>query len=162
MMTTVKILAAVFAGFLLAACQATGTHYLGALADGEGGTITISGASTQKQSWEDLYLMIDSELITVDGQQLLSGTVEFSHHSQGMYGQVRSLDLRVFLVDEESRVVDYHTVMRFLGRSTRDKVPFRVVLPDAPQAVAYTFGYEATFSEKKDSVSTWNLPSRQR
>ena len=162
MMTTIKVLSVVFFWFLLAACQSTSSYYLGALADGEGEPLAVAAAYQQAHQWEDLYLLIDSALSADGGQKRLSGTVEFSLHSQGMYGRVRSLDLRVFLVDEEKRVVDYRPVMRFLGRSTRDQVPFSVVLPDTPGAVAYTFGYEATFSAIDDAVTTWNLPGRQR
>ena len=162
MMAKVKNVIAVFSLFLLAGCQASGAYYLGALADGEGEPVVVAVAQQQTQSWEDLYLVINSDLFTMDGQQQLSGTVEFSFHSQGMYGRVGSLDLRVFLLDVENRVVAYHPVMRFLGLSTRDQVSFRVILPETPNAVAYTFGYEATFADIDEAVTTWNLPSRQR
>ncbi len=162
MLTRLKFPAVVFLCFLLTGCQSTGGYYLGALADGEGDPIVVSTACQQAQLWEDLYLTIDSELGTFEGQQRLSGNLAFSEHSQGMYGRVVSLDLRVFLLDEDNRVVGYRSVLRFLGRSTWDQIPFHVVLPDTAEVVAYTFGYEATFADLADSVSTWNLPSRQR
>lgn len=143
---------------LVSGCQATTGHYLGALADEDAVTEILPALGVQ-QHWEELYLTVDSELTRQAGTYQMSGWLSFSLHSRMMYARVADVELTLFLLDADNRVIDYCRVTYFKGLSTEDRVPFMVTLPLADAAVAYTFGYQITLiDDERTSSTNWYFP----
>jgi hypothetical protein len=146
---------------LLNGCQTTG-HYLGALADAE--TVKeITPVLDIQQQWEEFYVTVDSNLTRLEDQYQMTGWLSFSLHSRMMYVRVADVELTLFLLDADDRVVNYRRVTHFKGLSPEDRIPFTVTLPQVDHAVAYTFGYQITLIDDEGASSTnWYFPRTGR
>lgn len=143
-------------------CQATTGHYLGALADEE--TVTaITPVLDAQQRWEEFYVTVDSQLTRQAANYQMAGWLSFSQHSRMMYVRVADVELTLFLLDAENRVVNYRRVTHFKGLRPDDRIPFTVTLPMVDQAVAYIFGYQITLIDDEGASSTnWYFPRTGR
>lgn len=143
---------------LLSGCQATTGYYLGALADDEAVT-AITPVLDDQQRWEDLYVTVDSRLTRQAGSFQMSGRLSFSEHSRVMYVRVAHVELILFLLDADNRVVEYRRATHYSGLRPDDRIPFAVTLPAVDQAVAYAFGYEIRLIDDEGNPSTnWFYP----
>ena len=143
---------------LLSGCHATTGYYLGALADDEAVTAINPVLDTQ-QRWEDLYVTVDSRLTRQAGRYQMSGKLSFSQHSRMMYVRVAHVELTLFLLDADNRVVEYRRANHYSGLRPDDRIPFTVTLPAVDQAVAYAFRYEIRLIDEEGNSSTnWFYP----
>ena len=145
----------------LSGCQATTGHYLGALADEEAVTAIIPVLDTP-QRWEEFYVTVDSQLTRQEDRYQMAGWLSFSLHSRMMYVRVADVELTLFLLDANNRVVEYRRATHFKGLSPEDRIPFTVTLPMVDQAVAYTFGYQITLIDEGDLSTRWYFPRTGR
>lgn len=147
-----------FFALLISGCQTTTGHYLGALAD-ESAVTEITPVLDTQQQWEEFYLMVDSQLTRQADHYQMSGSLSFSLHAQMMYVRVADVELTLFLLDADNRVVDYRRATHFKGLRLGDRIPFTVTLPLADRAVSYTFGYQITLVDDEGASSTnWYFP----
>ncbi len=148
--------------FLLVGCQTTTGHYLGA--EAESGPVVPFAQADKTQTWQDLYLVIDSHFEQQQQGGRLTGVMRYADHVQMMYVRAGRLTLRVFLLDTDNRVVAYQTVSGlFPGSTVHTSHPFAVSFADIKGAVAYTFGYEATFIDDEGmAFQVWNQPRTSR
>lgn len=147
---------------MLTGCQTSTGHYLGALAD-EDRVTDITPVLDAQQQWEGFYLTVDSQLRRQAGNYQMSGRLSFSEHARMMYVRVADVDLTLFLLNADNRVVDYRRATHFIGLRPDDRVPFTVTVPVSDQAVAYTFGYRVTFTDDEGGTSVnWHLPRTGR
>ncbi len=155
---TLSLFICFFISLFLSGCLSTTGHYLGALADKEAVT-AITPVLDAQQHWEEFYVTVDSRLMRLEDQYRMTGWLSFSQHSRMMYARVADVELTLFLLDADNRVVDYRKATHFKGLSPEDRIPFTVTLPLVEQAVAYTFGYQVTLiDEVGASTTNWFYP----
>lgn len=147
---------------LVSGCQTTTGHYLGALADEEAVT-AITPVLDAQQRWEEFYVTVDSQLSRQSGNYQMTGWLSFSLHSRMMYVRVADVELTLFLLDADNRVVGYRRATHFMALRPEDRIPFTVTLPLVDQAVAYTFGYQIRLIDDEGASSTnWYFPRTGR
>lgn len=159
MIENFKLLACCFLLLLfVSGCQTTTGFYLGALADEEAVT-AITPVLDAQQRWEEFYVTVDSQLSRQAGNYQMTGWLSFSLHSQMMYVWVADVELTLFLLDADNRVVGYRRATHFMGLRPEDRIPFTVTLPLVDQAVAYTFGYQIRLIDDEGfSSASWFYP----
>lgn len=128
----------------LTACQTIPGPFPGAQAEA-GRIIRLDMAGAEVQQWQDLYLTIDSGLREHPGHSLLTGKIQFSIRPQALFRYVSEVTLWVFILDENNRVLSFQAVPRTTGHQLDDVVTFSTDLQVSHNAVAYTFGYDASF-----------------
>ncbi|MEA3544390.1 MAG: hypothetical protein U9R69_04110 [Thermodesulfobacteriota bacterium] len=165
MKNNLLILLIILLGVVVSGCQTTTTYYQGAKADGEG-VVNLSARGTEPRHWQDLYIMVDYTL-NQNGEQLeIEGALSFSDNPKALYTRVWDLKLKLFLLDQNMRVVSYRDIARTLSNSLDDKTKFTRTLQLRKDVVSYTFGYEGSFvDDDPESPSTdhvWKLPKRQK
>ena len=151
-------------GMMISGCHTTTTYYQGAKAD-EVGVVSLSVGGTEPQHWQDLYVTVDYNL-NRNGEQLeIEGALSFSDNPKALYTRVWDLKLKLFLLDQNMRVVSYRDIARTLSNSLDDKTKFTRTLQLRKDVVSYTFGYEGSFvDDDPESPSidhVWKLPKRQ-
>jgi len=155
---TLLLYVGILSSLFLGACQATTGYYLGALAD-EDAIAEITPVLDIQQQWEEFYVTVDSNLMRLEDQYQMTGWLSFSLHSRMMYVRVADVELTLFLLDADNRVIDYRKATHFKGLRLEDRIPFTVTLPLVDDAVAYTFGYQITLIDDEGLSSTnWYFP----
>jgi len=146
----------------IAGCQATTGYYKGALADQET-IVAFTKDEGNQQHWRDLYVSVDYSFRTQGDQLVCEGVFAFSDYPQGMLARVRDFKLKVFLLDQHDRVLDYFELYRAVSSDLGFRAPFRKVFALPAGAVAASFGYEGIFIGEYDAGETvWKLPKRAR
>ncbi|MEE4254442.1 MAG: hypothetical protein V2I50_10430 [Desulfuromusa sp.] len=162
MKKTVLIISALLVVLSLSACQTTTTFYLGAKADEEG-VINLATAQTGQQLWQDLYVTVDYNLSTSGNILDIDGALSFSDSPRINFTGVRDLKLKLFLLDQNMRVVEYFDIARTLSTNLDDQTIFSKTMKIKSDAVAMTFGYEGSFVDSEPEGSgqiVWKLPKR--
>jgi hypothetical protein len=153
----------IFVGLILFGCQTTTTYYQGAKADEEGVISLVMGQAEQQQ-WQDLYVTVDYNLHRSDDTLDIDGVLSFSDSPKINYTAVRDLKLKLFLLDQDERVVEYFDIARTLGNSLDDETIFARTVKITEGIVAMTFGYEGSFidndPEGLSGQTVWKLPKR--
>ncbi len=146
--------------FALPGCQTTTGYYKGALAEPDT-VITLQEAGSVKQHWQDIYVSIDSHFQLRDGELAVEGVFDFSQHPKLMTSRVYDFKLKLFLLDDQNRVLDYFDIYRALGGELNRQDRFSGVFPAPASTVAVSFGYEGFFVDHGESGETAiRLPRR--
>ncbi|WP_321389848.1 hypothetical protein [uncultured Desulfuromusa sp.] len=150
-------------GLILSGCQTTTTYYQGAKADAVG-VVSLVPVPVGQQKWQDLYVTVDYNLNRSGDNLDIDGVLSFSDSPQITYSVVRDLKLKLFLLDQDMRVVDYFDVARTLSHRLDDETTFSQTMKMRPGVVAMTFGYEGAFTENDpegpSGQTVWRLPKR--
>ena len=126
---------------LLAGCQTTTNHYLGAVATADT-LIELPTADVTDQRWQDLYVTVDYALKRQAGQLSIEGLFMFSDYPQMNLRKARDVKLRLFLLDKEHKVLQYKEIARTFATDLSDKVAFNESFSLTPEVAALAFGYE--------------------
>ncbi len=160
-----KLLRTILVAFLsvvILGCQPTGQRYLNAVAD-SALIFQLPASGGISLDWQDMYLKIDHQVTATAGALSVQGTIGYANHPQIMYARAQNLNVYLFLLDSDKRVVSYQQLSTLSRFSTQDTDSFKMDIPRPVKAVAYTFGYEVDFIEgEPDSGMTtvWNLPEK--
>ncbi|SDZ79116.1 hypothetical protein SAMN05660420_00325 [Desulfuromusa kysingii] len=157
------IVLTVCVGLIFSGCQTTTSYYLGAKADAEG-VVSLVTVPEGTQQWQDLNVTVDYDLNRNGDNLGIKGSLTFSNSPQMNFTAVRDLKLKLFLLDQDMRVVDYFDIARTLGHDLEGQTPFSQEVQLKAGVVAMTFGYEGFFvdsdSEGSSSETVWKLPKR--
>jgi len=156
----IQLLIVLISILILSGCQTTAGYYKGAKAD-EDTIIALAGAGEEMQNWKDLHADIDY-LVTRQGDQLkIEGTLGFAGYPLQMMASVKDFKLKLFLLDQDGRVLDYFDLQRTVSRSLDNKTPFSKSFITPAGTVAMSFGYEGEFvGDYHASELVWKLPKR--
>ncbi|WP_303721415.1 hypothetical protein [Malonomonas rubra] len=147
---------------LLSGCQKTTKIYIGAKADA-GSVLSGEVLSVRDAVWQDLYVQLEYSFKRQGEKLLLEGTWGFADHPRMMFAKVKEFELKLFLLDQENRVLDYVTFSRSIGGYFHDRLAFKKELVLPKGAAASSIGYEGTLiGEKGELKSVWKLPRRSR
>jgi len=149
-----------FCALLLAGCQTTTGHYLGAKAE-HSTVLQLQDALRAEQHWQDLYVSVDYRVQQQGNQLVTQGVFTFADYPQLNQARVYDFKLKLFLLNKEQLVVDYFDLYRTLGQSLREQMVFKKTVQISSEVTALSFGYEGAFLDEtgaRDSV--WKLPKR--
>lgn len=144
---------------LVSGCLQTQELYIGNKVTAE--KVEIKKDGPQVGIWETFDLKIAYEFV-VNGQNLdISGQIELGDHQKMVYDRVRSLDIYLFFLDHDSRVLLTQPLDRSFQGSTQWTQSFTrsYEIPDATEALS--FGYSGQVSEQDGQLSFWLLPLKK-
>ena len=144
---------------LISGCLQTQELYIGNKVTAE--KVTFGKEGPQVGTWETFDLMIAYEFV-VKGQVLdISGQAELGDHQKMVYDQVRSLDIYLFFLDHDSRVLLTQPLNRSFWGSTQETVSFTrsYQIPDGTKALS--FGYSGQVAEQDGQLNFWLLPLKK-
>ena len=130
--------------FALAGCQTTTGYYKGAKADQET-IISVADKANGVRHWKDLYVDIDYSFKQQGNQLLVDGILAFSGYPKQMMASVKDFKLKLFLLDQDGRVLDYYDLKRTVSSSLDQKTAFGKSVQMPAGTVAMSFGYEGEF-----------------
>ena len=145
---------------VLTGCQTTTSYYRGASAE-EMNVVTLNGDQAGEQRWQDLYLQIDYSLEKSAGQLRFDGEFTYTQTTKTIFQQVHDLKLKLYLLDDQMRVIDYRQVARSLGTSLESRTTFSEQFDLDEQVAAFTFGYDGVLiDDEQGSEIIWKVPQR--
>ena len=158
-MRTSQLIVSCLLALLVCGCLQTQELYIGNKVTAE--KVELRKDTPRAGTWETFDLKIAYEFV-VNGENLdISGQTELGDHQQMVYDRVRSLDIYIFFLDHDSRVLLTEPLDRSLRGSTQDAVPFMrsYKIPDGAKALS--FGYSGQVTEQDGQLSFWLLPLKK-
>lgn len=150
--------------FVLFGCQpGTTSYYKGATAAGMG-TIPITENLEGEQVWQDLYLTVTYQLQRTGDQLTIKGRMGFTDSSKTNYTSVSDMKLKLFLLDQDLRVVDSMDIARTLSYHLDDETGFNRTLQLEGHVVALAFGYDGYLVDNDPEFPSvdpvWKIPKK--
>ena len=158
-MRTSLLSASCLLALLVSGCLQTQELYIGNKVTAE--KVELRKDAPQVGTWETFDLKIAYEFV-VNGQNLdISGQTELGDHQKMVYNRVRSLDIYIFFLDHDSRVLLTQPLDRSFRGSTQEAVSFTrsYEIPDGTKALS--FGYSGQVTEEDGQMSFWLLPLKK-
>ena len=144
---------------LISGCLQTQELYIGNKVTAE--KVALGKEDPQVGTWETFDLKIAYEFV-VNGQNLdISGQIELGDHQKMVYDRVRSLDVYLFFLDHDSRVLLTQPLDRSFQGGTQWTESFTrsYEIPDGTKALS--FGYSGQVTEQDGQLSFWLLPLKK-
>ena len=144
---------------LVSGCIQTQALYIGNKVTAE--KFAIGKNAPLGGTWETFDLKIAYDFV-VKGQDLdISGQIELGDHQKMVYDHVRSLDIYLFFVDHDSRVLLTQPLDRSFRGSTEQTQSFTrsYKIPDGTKALS--FGYSGQVMEQDGQMSFYLLPLKK-
>ena len=148
MLVPFRILMVAFALFLssLTGCVATSARYHGNLVD-EDRVVELKSGGPHKVELQTFDLMVSYEYLLDGGVLNLSGNAVLGNHYRAIYARLNSLHVYLFLVDEESRVIETSLLVNALMSQPDEKFKFNIALQIPPEATGLSLGYDGEVYE---------------
>ena len=158
-MRTFLLIVSCLLALLVSGCLQTQVLYIGNKVTAE--KVALGKEEPQVGTWETFDLKIAYDFV-VKGQNLdISGQIQLGDHQKMVYDNVRSLDIYLFFLDHDSRVLLTQPLDRsFLG-STQWTESFTrsYEIPDGTKAIS--FGYSGEVTEQDGQMTFYLLPLRK-
>lgn len=167
-MNRTKILSALFAVLVIAlsGCRVDPHYYRGA--DATNLKPLIAAQSTETlQRWQDLFVRVDYRIIRLPSTLQLQGELAFTDGARINYSRAGSLDLQLYFLDRDQRVVRSSTLARSLSRNLEDTTLFSKTFPIDDGIVALAFGYDGSLIDNdpdffSSTMPIWKVPRQVR
>lgn len=144
---------------LVSGCLQTQELYIGNKVTAE--KVELRKDAPQVGTWETFDLKIAYEFV-VKGQDLdISGQAELGDHQKMVYDNVRSLDIYLFFLDHDSRVLLTEPLDRSFAGSTQQTVSFARSYEIPVGAKALSFGYSGKVAEQDGQMTFYLLPLKK-
>ncbi len=134
------LVATVFIIPTLSSCHSTGSPFLGNTFHAAP-TIALATGEPQEGIWETFDIIVDYRY-QADTTLQISGSAVLNQHYRSLYERLRKLDLYLFLLDNDNRVLDSRRIGRVLATDTRATVTFTETVAIPAEATQFVFGYE--------------------
>ena len=144
---------------VVSGCLQTQELYIGNKVTAE--KIALGKDAPQAGAWETFDLKIAYEFV-VKGQDLdISGQIELGDHQKMVYDYVRFLDIYIFFLDHDSRVLLTEALDSSFASSVDRTVLFKrsYKIPDGTEALS--FGYSGKVEEQDGQMSFYLLPLKK-
>ena len=156
---TVLLIVSCALALLVSGCLQPQALYIGNKVTAE--KVELRKDVPQVGTWETFDLKIAYDFV-VKGQDLdISGQAELGDHQKMVYDHVRSLDIYLFFLDHDSRVLLTEPLDRSFSGSTQRTLFFTrsYKIPDG--AKAFSFGYSGQVTEQDGQMSFYLLPLKK-
>jgi len=144
---------------LVSGCIQTQALYIGNKVTAE--KIALGEDAPQVGTWETFDLKIAYEFVVKDQDLDISGQIELGDHQKMVYDYVRSLDIYLFFLDNDSRVLLTEPLDRTFRGSTQRTEPFARTYKIPAGAKALSFGYSGQVAEQDGQMSFYLLPLKK-
>ena len=158
-MRTSLLIVSCLLALLVSGCLQTQELYIGNKVTAE--KVELRKDVPQVGTWETFDLKIAYEFVA-NGQNLdISGQTELGDHQKMVYDYVRFLDIYIFFLDHDSRVL----LTEALNSSFSDSVDRTVLfkrsykIPEGTEALS--FGYSGKVEEQDGQMSFYLLPLKK-
>jgi hypothetical protein len=115
----------------------------------------------QVGTWETFDLKIDYEVFSRGELLEITGRIELGDHQKMVYDYVRSLDVYLFFLDDDSRVLLTEPLERTFRGSTEQTMLFTRSYKTPNDAKALSFGYSGQVAERDGQMSFYLLPLKK-
>lgn len=141
---------------LISGCLQTQQLYIG-------NQVTTEQVSLQQNTpvagtWETFDLKIAYEFIVKDDILDIAGQARLGDHQRMVYDIVRKLDIYLFFVDNESRVLLTQPLNRTMIGSTEQTAFFSRSYKIPAGTRSLSFGYSGVVTEREGQLSFYELP----
>lgn len=127
-----------------------------------GQVATLQAGGDQSDTWVTFDLSIDYRY-RYDAELLeMSGQVNLSEHYQMNYATLKYLQVYLFFLDKDSRVLETAALNIPQSGSVHDSQSFSQSFRVPPATVAISFGYSGEAGGRKDNKSFYLLPLGER
>lgn len=120
--------------------------------------VPLAKEDSRAGSWETFDLKIAYNAETKDDVLDISGQITLGSNYQMTYDNVQSLDVYLFLLDIDSKVLLTEPLEGVFFSSTQDTVPFKGSYPVPAGTKAFSFGYSGVVADQTDHTSFYLLP----
>lgn len=157
--TVFLIAACCLLAFMMSGCLQTKELYIGNKVTAE--QFPLEKGTTQSGRWETFDLKIAYEYVDNGDVLDISGQASLGDHQQMIFDIVKSLDIYLFFLDKDSRVLLTEALDRSMGGSTQQTTDFKrsYKIPDG--AKAFSFGYSGKVSSEADQQTFYLLPLKK-
>ncbi len=153
MITLKKLSAGLFccalAIFMLSGCKSLSSFYQGYTSQNPSNTALVNNAAQQGR-WETFDLRLDYQAALQDQLLDINGSITFSNFHQINAVHVERLDVYLFFIDAEAKVLRTERISGSQHTSADDSISFAKQLQVPPGAKAISFGYEGITREDGD------------
>lgn len=112
-------------------------------------------------TWETFDLKIAYEFVAKDDILEISGQARLGDHQRMVYDVVRTLDIYLFFVDHDSRVLLTQPLDRTLTGSTERTAFFSHSYKIPAGTRSLSFGYSGVVTEREGQLSFYQLPLKK-
>ena len=123
--------------------------------------IALGKDAPQVGTWETFDLKIAYEFSIKDQNLHISGQTELGDHQKMVYDHVRSLDIYLFFLDHDSRVLLTEPLDRSFRGSTQQTVLFTRSYKIPAGSKALSFGYSGQVAEQDGQMTFYLLPLKK-
>ena len=144
---------------LLSGCLSPQELYLGNKVETE--QVALVRGVPQSGTWQTFDLNIAYNYLTTAENIDISGQAELGDHQKMVYDRVRSLDIYLFFLDPEARVLLTEPLNRTFGGTTDQKMTFKRSYKIPSGTVALSFGYSGKVEELDSQMYFYQLPLKK-
>lgn len=124
----------------LSACQPVSTYYLGNFYD-PALTIPLEDNAEQDGTWQTFHVTVNYRYQAGD-TLLVAGTATLGDHYQALYERLVQLDLYLFLLDDDTRVLVSRRIDRAFAADTDLVLGFSETVALPANTTQIAFGYQ--------------------
>jgi len=156
---TVLLIVICTLALLVSGCLPPQALYIGNQVTAE--KVALSKDASQVGTWETFDLKIAYKFAVKGDILEISGQAELGDHQKMVYDHVRSLDIYLFFLDHDSRVLLTEPLDRSFRGSTERTLFFTrsYKIPDGTKALS--FGYSGQVAEQDGQMSFYLLPLKK-
>jgi hypothetical protein len=156
---TVLLIVVCMLALLVSGCLPTQALYIGNKVTAE--KVALSKDASQVGTWETFDLKIAYKFAVKGDILEISGQAELGDHQKMVYDNVRSLDIYLFFLDHDSRVLLTEPLDRSFGGSTEQTVLFTRSYKIPAESKALSFGYSGQVAEQDGQMIFYRLPLKK-
>jgi len=142
--------------FLLSGCLPTQELYVGNKVTVE--QVPLERNAAQSGTWQTFDITIDYNFVAKGDVLEISGQAVLGDHQRMVYDIIRSLDIYLFFLDDDSRVLLTEPLNQTLTGSTEQTAFFSYSynIPDGTRSLS--FGYSGEVTEQEGQMYFYQLP----
>lgn len=150
---------AFFLFFLAAGCVNPSLMYHGNSLSSEMSLVILQKGATQSGTWKTFDITIDYEYTQNADVLDVSGKAVLSEHYQMNYNGISRLDIFLFFLDENSRVLKTANITKSMTGETTEVMTFSKQHTVPAEAKSFSFGYQGSaLAELSGTTTFYKLP----
>jgi hypothetical protein len=160
-MTIKQIISCLGAIFLLipgSGCVPISKQFVGNTVSPKQQVIKLQSGGSHMDSWQNFDIKIDYEYKQDDDKFNISGRAVLSQHYVMTYDILNDLDLYLFFIDGNSRVLETNILARSVAQNTDETLQFTKLYKAPPGTTGISFGYNGHVSADKGNGTFYLLP----
>jgi hypothetical protein len=120
--------------------------------------LDLGKGKPQAGIWETFDIKINYEFAIKDQVIEIAGQAELGDHHKMIYDRISSLDIYLFFLDHESRVLLTEPINRVLRVDTEQTLSFKHTFGIPNGTKALSFGYSGKVTERDGRTTFYELP----